>query len=67
MSDIEKLSLLLNKGYCISSIKGIYFAGCQIDLCLSPNGTFVKEFGNKTSIFTYSENLFNYAYNVFRS
>lgn len=65
MSDFKKLNLLLSNGYCISSIKGIYFAGCEIDLCLSPAGNMLEDYGEETSIFTYSEDLFNYAYDIF--
>lgn len=65
MSDFEKLNILLSNGYCISSIKGIYFAGCEIDLKLSPSGNMLERYGEEASIFTYSEKLFNYAYKIF--
>ncbi len=67
MSDLNKLKMLLNNGYLISNIKGIYYAGCEIDLHLSSSGTLLEDYGEKTSIFTYSEKLFDYAYQAYKN
>lgn len=66
LSDIDELKMLLNNGYFINNIQGIYYVGCKIDLCLSSSGTLLDKYGEKTSIFTYSECLFDYAYKVYK-
>ena len=66
MSDIDELKMLLNNGYFINDIKGIYYVGCKINLCLSSSGTLLEKYGEETSIFTYSEYLFDYAYKTYK-
>lgn len=67
MLDMDKFFLLIENGYFVSNIKGIYTFGCEIDLSLSPAGVSLKEYGNRTSIFTYDKDLFNYAYKLLKN